>query len=720
MKPNLISKTISLGDGNDITIETGLLAKQADGSVVVRQGDTMLLATAVSATSAKDGVDFMPLTVDYREKYAAVGRFPGGFFKREARPSEYEILTMRLVDRALRPLFPDDYHADTQVMIQLISADKNTNPDALACLAASTALALSNIPFGGPVSEVRVGRIDGKYVINPSISDMENSDIDMVIAGTMENIMMVEGEMEFISEDEMIGAIEAAHAAIKIHCQAQLDLAAASGRDVTPREYSHETHNDELKAAVKEATFQKFYDVAKKGTANKDERKKLFGAVSDEYLETVSEETMDEWGYQIKQYLKKSQKEAVRRCMLDERVRLDGRQMDEIRPIWSEVDYLPSPHGSSVFTRGETQSLTTLTLGTKMDAQTIDGAILEGTSNFLLHYNFPPFSTGEARPLRGTSRREVGHGNLAQRALKQVLPTGEDNPYTIRLVSEILESNGSSSMATVCAGTLALMDGGVKIKAPVSGIAMGLITDADGKYCVLSDILGDEDHLGDMDFKVTGTTEGITACQMDIKVDGLSAKVLKEALEQAKAGRLHILGEMAKTMSAPREDYKSHVPRIEKILVPGDCIGAIIGPGGKIIQELQKETGTTITIEETPEGKGSVEVASADKDSLNEAMRRIKNIAFPPTAEVGEEYEGKVKAIMAYGMFVEIVPGTDGLIHISEIDHTRVDDITKLFKEGDMVKFKVTGKDPKTKKFKLSRKVLLPKPEKKEEEAKAE
>ncbi len=711
MKPNLISKTINLGNGKEITLETGLLAKQADGSVVVRQGDTMLLATAVSAPEAKDGVDFMPLTVDYREKYAAVGRFPGGFFKREARPSEYEILVMRLVDRALRPLFPDDYHADTQVMIQLMSADKNTNPDALACLAASAALALSNIPFGGPVSEVRVGRVNGQFLINPDMDEMEGSDIDMIVAGTADNIMMVEGEMEFISEDDMVAAIEAAHAAIKVQCQAQLDLAQMSGRDTTPREYCHETHNDELKAAVKEATFQKFYDAAKTGTANKDLRKEMFGAIKDAYIETVDEATMEEWGYQIKVYLNKTQKEAIRRCMLDERVRLDGREMTEIRPIWSEVDYLPSAHGSAVFTRGETQSLTTLTLGTKMDEQTIDGAIIEGTNRFLLHYNFPPFSTGEARPLRGTSRREVGHGNLALRALKQVLPEGDDNPYTIRLVSEILESNGSSSMATVCAGTLALLDGGIKIKKPVSGIAMGLITDADGKYAILSDILGDEDHLGDMDFKVTGTEDGITACQMDIKVDGLSAQLLKEALEQAKAGRLHILGEMAKTMSQAREDYKPHVPRIVKIMVPGDCIGAIIGPGGKIIQEMQKETNTVITIEETEDGQGSVEIASSNQDDLNAALTKVKNIAFPPTVEVGEIYDGKVKSIMPYGAFVELIPGTDGLLHISEIEWHRVNNVGDVLKEGDQVKIKVLGKDPKNGKLKLSRKVLLPKPE---------
>ena len=711
MKPQVISKTISLGDGKDITIETGVLAKQADGSVVIRQGNTMLLATAVSAPEAKDGVDFMPLTVDYREKYAAAGKFPGGFFKREARPSDHEVLIMRLVDRALRPLFNDDYHADTQVMIQLMSVEKDINPDALACLAASSALAVSDIPFNGPVSEVRVGRLNGQFVINPSIAETEECDIDMIVAGTMDNIMMVEGEMNFVSEEDMVNAIEAAHAAIKVHCQAQLDLASNIEKAKVKREYSHETHNEELREKAKEATYQQFYDLAKKGLS-KDERKEATEAIKTAFLETLDEETLEEWEPQVKSYLHKSQKEAVRRVVLDERIRLDGRQLNEIRPIWSEVDYLPSPHGSSLFTRGETQSLTTLTLGTKMDAQTIDGAIFEGTNNFLLHYNFPPFSTGEARPLRGTSRREVGHGNLALRALKPVLP--EENPYTIRLVSEILESNGSSSMATVCAGTLALMDGGVKILKPVSGIAMGLISDSDGKYAVLSDILGDEDHLGDMDFKITGTEDGITACQMDIKVDGLTAQVLKEALDQAKEGRLHILKEMSKTIEAPREDYKSHVPRIVKLEVPGDTIGAIIGPGGKIIQEIQKETNTVITIEETEDGKGSVEIASADKESLDAAFKRVKDIAFPPQVEVGEEYEGKVKAIMPYGAFVEILPGTDGLLHISEISWTRLEKVEDEFKEGDMVKFKVTGKDPKTGKYKLSRKVLLPKPEKSE------
>ncbi len=718
MKPTKIEKTIRLADGREISVETGVLAKQADGSVVVKMGGTMLLATVVSSKDVKDDVDFMPLTVDYREKYASVGKFPGGFFKREARPSEYEILTMRLVDRALRPLFPDDYHADTQVMIQLISSDKIENPDALACLAASSALAVSDIPFNGPVSEVRVGRINGEFVINPNIEQMKSSDIDMVIAGTMDNIMMVEGEMKFISEDEMLGAIEAAHNAIKEQCQLQLDLSAAVPSSQTKREYCHEKSNDELKAKFREFAYQKFYDIAKQGLADKHKRSELFGGVYEEFKATLSEEELDENSFLLKQFYKSIQKEAVRRCVLDEKIRLDGRKTTEIRPIWSEIDYLPGAHGSSIFTRGETQSLTTLTFGTKLDEQTIDGAVLEGTEKFLLHYNFPPFSTGEARPIRGTSRREVGHGNLAQRALKQVLPAAEDNPYTLRIVSDILESNGSSSMATVCAGTLALMDGGVQIKAPVSGIAMGLISDADGNYAVLSDILGDEDFLGDMDFKVTGTEEGITACQMDIKVDGLSHQILKEALMQARDGRLHILGEMMKTIDAPRGELKSHVPRIEAFNVPNDMIGAIIGPGGKIIQEIQKETETTITIEELENGEGHVQIASNNADNMNAAIKRVKDIAFPPTVEVGEIYEGKVKTIMPYGAFVEIIPGTDGLIHISELEWRKVDKVEDILKEGEIVKFKITGKDPKTKKLKLSRKVLLEKPQK--EEAKAE
>lgn len=704
-----IRKSISFGNGTEVMIETGKLAKQADGSVVVRVGDTMLLATAVSAPEAKEGIDFLPLTVDYREKYAAAGKFPGGFFKREARPSDLEILTMRLVDRALRPLFPDDYHADTQVMIQLLSYDGSNLPDALACLAASAAIAVSDLPFNGPVSEVRVGKIDGKLIINPTAQQLAESEVDVMVAGTSEDIVMLEGEMNEISEEELIEIIEAAHVAIKVQCKLQLDLASEIEKSKVKREYEHEVHDEELEKAVKEACYDKCYDIAKQGLADKHKRSELFGEVLTAYKETFSEEELEEKGGLISTYFAKAKKEAVRNVLLKEGIRLDGRSSTDIRPIWSEVDYLPMCHGSAIFTRGETQSLTTLTLGGKLDEQTVDNVMGESSEDFLLHYNFPPFSTGEARPIRGVSRREVGHGNLALRALKRVLP--EDNPYTIRLVSEILESNGSSSMATVCAGTLALMDGGVKIKAPVSGIAMGLITDGND-YAVLSDILGDEDHLGDMDFKVTGTEKGITACQMDIKINGLSFEVLAKALHQAKDGRLHILNEITKTMDKPREDYKPHVPRIISFRIPNDMIGAIIGPGGKIIQEIQKETETTITIDEAENGEGIVEILSPNAESMEAAEKRIKMIAFPPTVEVGEEYEGKVKSVMPYGAFVEILPGTDGLIHISEMEWRKVDKVEDVMKEGDMVKFKVVGKDPKSGKFKLSRKVLLPKEEK--------
>jgi polyribonucleotide nucleotidyltransferase len=710
---NVITKTIDLGDGKVITIETGKLAKQADGSVMVRMGDTMLLATAVSAKEAKEDMDFMPLTIDYREKYASAGRFPGGFFKREARPSEYEILTMRLVDRALRPLFADDYHADTQVMVALMSADDNM-PDALACLAASSALAVSDIPFAGPVSEVRVSRIDGKFVINPTMEENETADIEMIVAGTAENIMMVEGEMKEISEQEMIEAINIAHEAIKVHCKVQSELAAEVEKATVKREYSHEKSNEDLKKAIHEFCYQRFYDIAKQGNADKKARGMAFKEVRTEFKETLTEEELKENAFVLSLYFKKTNKEAVRNAMLDENIRLDGRAFNEIRPIWSEVNYLPGTHGSAIFTRGETQSLTTLTLGTKMDQQIIDGALVKGKSSFMLHYNFPPFCTGEARPLRGTSRREVGHGNLALRGLKAVLPVAPENPYTVRIVSDVLESNGSSSMATVCAGTLALMDGGVKISNPVSGIAMGLISREDGKYMILSDILGDEDHLGDMDFKVTGTKNGITACQMDIKIDGLSSELLAEALEQARQGRMHILGEMAKTIAEPSDDYKDNAPRIEIIEIPGDAIGAVIGPGGKVIQEIQKETETVIALTEQENGTALVEIASADKPSIEAAKKRITDIACPPQAEIGAEYEGKVKSIMPYGAFVEVVPGTDGLLHISELEWHKVGKVEDILKEGQMVKFKVTGKDPRNGKLKLSRKVLLPKPENQE------
>ncbi len=706
---NIQNQTIDLGNGREITIETGKLAKQAHGSVVVRSGDTMLLATIVSSYEPMD-VDFLPLTVDYREKYAAAGRFPGGFFKREARPSDTEVLVMRLVDRALRPLFPGDYHSGTQVMIQLMSADKEVLPDSLAGFAASAAIAVSDVPFDGPMSEVRVARVNGEFVINPLRSELEAADMDIMVAGTMDSIVMVEGEMQEVSEGEMVDAIEKAHEAIKAQCEAQNELAKMVGTFGNKREYNHEIHDEELRGRIQEEMYPKFYEAGKTG-ATKEERKSRFSELKEAFMETLSDEEKAEKGGLASDYIKSAQKKAVRDLILNEGLRLDGRKTTEIRPIWTEVDYLPGCHGSSIFTRGETQSLTTLTLGTKLDEQLIDGALVRKNEKFLLHYNFPPFSTGEERPLRGTSRREVGHGNLALRALKPVLPPTEECPYTIRLVSEILESNGSSSMATVCAGTLALMDGGVNIKAPVSGIAMGLITDLDsGKYAILSDILGDEDHLGDMDFKVTGTADGITACQMDIKIKGLSFDQLREALEQAREGRHHIRKAMLTELAEPRDDYKDHAPRIVSLEVPGDSIGAIIGPGGKIIQEIQAETETTISIEDV-DGKGMVEIAASDKAAIDAALTRIKQIAFPPTVEVGEEYEGKVKTIMPYGAFVEVLPGIDGLLHVSELDWKRVENVEDVLTEGELVKFKVVGRDPKTGKIKLSRKVLLPKPE---------
>jgi len=704
------NQTIDLGNGREINIETGKLAKQAHGSVVVRSGNTMLLATAVSAHDVRDDVDFLPLTVDYREKYAAAGRFPGGFFKREARPSDSEVLVMRLVDRALRPTFPGDYHAGTQVMIQLMSADEEVLPDSLAGLAASACIAVSDIPFDGPISEVRVARVDGTFIINPFRSELDRADMDIMVAGSMDSIVMVEGEMSEVSEDEMVDAIEAAHAAIQKQCEAQNELSKKTGHFGVQREYSHENHDENLLARVNEDLNEKFYEAAKQGSS-KEERKAKFSELKEAFMATLSEEEKAEKSFMLRQYIGAAQKKAVRDLLLNEGIRLDGRASTDIRPIWTEVDYLPGTHGSSIFTRGETQSLTTLTLGTKLDEQLIDGALVRKNEKFLLHYNFPPFSTGEERPLRGTSRREVGHGNLALRALKPVLPATDDCPYTIRLVSEILESNGSSSMATVCAGTLALMDGGVPIKAPVSGIAMGLITDKDsGKYVVLSDILGDEDHLGDMDFKVTGTEKGITACQMDIKIKGLSFQQLREALAQARDGRHHIRKEMLGGISEPRADYKDHAPRIVSLTVPGDAIGPIIGPGGKIIQEIQAETETTISIEDV-DGQGIVEIAASNKSAIDAALAKVKAIAFPPTVEIGEEYEGKVKSIMPYGAFVEVIPGQDGLLHVSELDWKRVERVEDVLKEGEVVKFKVVGRDEKTGKIKLSRKVLLPKPE---------
>ncbi|MEW6468721.1 MAG: polyribonucleotide nucleotidyltransferase [Bacteroidota bacterium] len=703
-----IQHTFDIGDGRTITLETGKLAKQADGSVVLKMGDTMLLATVVSNKEAKEGVDFLPLSVDYQEKFAATGRFPGGFFKREAKLSDYEVLISRIVDRALRPLFPEDYHADIQVLISLISSDRKTPPDALAGLAASAAIAVSDIPFNGPISEVRVGKINGKLCVNPTFEELPTSTIDMIVAGTEKDIVMVEGEMSEISEAEMLEAIKFAHEHIRIQVRAINEFADKAGRK-PKRAYKHEENDAELAEKVKQATYDKVYAIAKSGNKNKQERSLAFKAVLEEYLATFSEEERNEKEALIKKYYHHVEYDAVRRVALDEKVRLDGRKGTDIRSIWSEVGYLPMAHGSAIFTRGETQSLTTVTLGTKLDMQTIDGAIIQTENNFLLHYNFPAFSTGEVKPNRGPGRREVGHGNLALRALKKVFP--KEIPYTVRVVSDILESNGSSSMATVCAGCLALMDAGVKITKPVSGIAMGLITDNKGKYAILSDILGDEDHLGDMDFKVCGTKDGITACQMDLKVDGLPYEVMAQALEQAKQGRLHILGEMVKTLSEPREDYKSHAPRIVQITIPKEFIGAVIGPGGKVIQEMQKETNTVIVIEEINE-QGVVDISGENKESIEAALARIRSIVAMP--EVGEEYIGKVKTIMPYGAFVEFMPGKDGLLHISEVDHKRLESLQGVLKEGDQVKVKLIGIDPKTGKFKLSRKALFPKPEKQE------
>ena len=702
---NATQKMIPLSGGREIIIETGKLAKQADGSVVVKQGNTMLLATVTAAKEAKDDCDFMPLSVEYKEKYAACGRFPGGFLKREARPSDYEILVSRLIDRALRPLFPSDFHAEVFVTVTLISADKDIMPDALAGLAASAALAVSDIPFGGPISEVRVSRINGEFVINPTFSQNANADLDIMVGATIDNILMVEGEMKEVSEAVMLDAIKFAHEEIKKHCAAQIELSKELGKDVK-RTYCHEKNDEELRRQVIEATYDKAYEIAKSMTS-KHERTDKFDALEAEFEARFSEEELVEKAPLIKRYFHDDVlKKAMRNMILDEGIRLDGRKTTEIRPLWCEVDYLPAAHGSAIFTRGETQSLTTVTLGTKLDEKQIDDVLIQGTEQFVLHYNFPPFSTGEARPARGLSRREIGHGNLAWRALKPVVPVGEENPYAVRVVSDILESNGSSSMATVCAGTLALMDAGVKIKKPVSGIAMGLITDtATGKYAILSDILGDEDHLGDMDFKVTGTKDGITATQMDIKVDGLSYEVLAKALEQAKQGRLYILGKILETIPEPRPELKPHVPRLEQITIPQEFIGAVIGPGGKVIQEIQKTTGTTITITEKDE-KGYVDIFGENKEALDAALARIKGIVAIP--EVGEIYKGKIKSIVSFGAFVEILPGKDGLLHISEIDNRRFENMEETgLKEGDEIEVKLIGLDPKNGKLKLSRKVLL-------------
>lgn len=701
---NVVTKTIDLGDGRTITIETGKLAKQADGSVVLTMGKTMLLATVVSAQEAKEDVDFMPLSVDYREKFAAAGRFPGGFMKREARPSDYEVLVSRLVDRALRPLFPDDYHAETFVTINLISAEKEIMPDALAGFAASAALSVSNIPFHGPISEVRVARINGKLVINPTFAELEQADLDIMVGATYDNILMVEGEMNEVSEAEMLEAIKFAHEAIKPQCLLQMEMAKELG--IEKRTYCHETNDDELRAKVHEFCYDRAYTVAK-SVLPKHERAAAFDAIKQDFLQTIPEEERASKEFMVKRYYHAVEKEAMRNMILNEGKRLDGRRTDQIRPIWCEVDYLPMAHGSAVFTRGETQSLTTVTLGTKLDEKTIDEVLVQGTEKFTLHYNFPPFATGEARSPRSLSRREIGHGNLAHRALKRMLP--DDNAYAVRVVSDILESNGSSSMATVCAGTLALMDAGVQIKKPVSGIAMGLITEkGSDRYAVLSDILGDEDHLGDMDFKVTGTRDGITATQMDIKVEGLSYEVLAKALQQAKEGRAHIMGKLTDTIAAPRADYKPSVPRIEHLTIPRDSIGAVIGPGGKVIQEIQRETLTTIVIEEDEQG-GQVCIYAADAVGRDAAVKWIRSIVAVP--EVGEIYHGKVKSIMPFGAFVEVLPGKDGLLHISEIEHRRLEKVEDVLHEGDEIDVKLIDIDKKTGKLKLSRKVLLPKPE---------
>ena len=705
----LFKKDIDLGDGRVITIETGKLAKQADGSVVVTMGKTMLLATVMSAKEFKTDIDFMPLSVEYKEGFSAVGRFPGGFLRREGRPGDNQILVSRLVDRALRPLFPKDYHAETFVTVNLISADKEIMPDALAGLAASAALTISDIPFEGPISEVRVSRVDGKLIINPTASENDRADIEIMVGATIKDIMMVEGEMSEVSETEMLEAIKFAHEAIKVQCQAQIDLANEIG-NVVKRDYPKEEFKQELFDTMRAFAYQRIYDIAK-GAKPKHVRNDAFKEIKEQFIATLPEEQQAELMFNIHLYFHDIEKEAVRTLLLDEGIRVDGRKSDEIRPIWSEIDYLPATHGSSIFTRGETQSLTTVTLGTKLDEKIIDEVMEQGRDKFLLHYNFPPFSTGDARAERGISRREIGHGNLAHRALKRMLPSGEDSSYTIRVVSTILESNGSSSMATVCAGTLALMDAGVKMKRPVSGIAMGLILDNQERYVVLSDILGDEDHLGDMDFKVTGTEEGITACQMDIKVDGMSYEILEKALNQAKVGRAHILSKMLETISEPREDYKPHVPRIEKIFIPKDMIGAIIGPGGKIIQEIQLVTQTIIAIEEKDD-QGIVLISAANKENIEMAKAKIRGIVEIP--EVGNIYTGKVKSIVAFGAFVEILPGKDGLLHISEIDWKRLNTVEEVLKEGQMIEVKLIEVDKKSGKLKLSRKALLPKPESKE------
>ena len=713
---NIIKKTIPLSDGRTIEIETGKLAKQADGSAVVKMGGTMLLATVCAAKEVKEGTDFMPLTVDYREKYYSAGRFPGGFLKRESRPSDYEVLIARLVDRPIRPLWPDDFHLEVFVNVNLISAEKDIQPDALAGLAASAALATSDLPFGGPISEVRVARIDGQFVINPGFEDNKRADLELMVAATEENIMMVEGEMKEVSEHDMLEAIKFAHEEIKKHCRIQKELMHELGTDGTKRDYPHDVEDEELRKAVQTVCYDKCYALAKSAKP-KHEREDGFAAIKDEFLATIPEEELEEKTPLVERYYHNVEKEAMRNLILDEGIRLDGRVCNEVRPIWCEVDYLPCAHGSAIFTRGETQSLATVTLGTKMDMKEMDEVLIQDDQQFVLHYNFPPFATGEAKPQRGTGRREIGHGNLAMRALKPVIPMAPENPYAVRIVSDILESNGSSSMASVCGGCLALMDAGVKIKKPVAGVAMGLITDAErpnDRYAILTDILGDEDHLGDMDFKVTGTADGITATQMDIKVDGLSYDVLEKALEQARQGRMHIMGEMMKTISEPREDYKPFVPRIVQIVVPSEFIGAIIGKGGETIQRIQKETGAAINIDEepNPNGEGTVgvvDVASSDAEAMQKALDWIKGICAVP--EVGEVYHGKVVSILEFGAFVEILPGKEGLLHISELDWKKTEKVEDVLNVGDEVDVKLLEIDAKTGKMRLSRRALIEKPE---------
>ena len=721
---NVINKRIELSDGRIIEIETGKLAKQADGSCVVKMGGTMLLATVCAAKEVKEGTDFMPLTVDYREKYYSAGRFPGGFMKREGKSSDYEVLISRLIDRPIRPLWPDDFHLEVFVNVNLISAEKDIQPDALAGLAASCALATSDLPFGGPIGEVRVCRIDGKFVINPTFSEMEKADLELMVAATEENIMMVEGEMKEVSEHDMLEAIKFAHEEIKKHCRVQKELMKELGTDVNKRDYPHDPEDEELKKQVHAFCYDKCYALAKSAKP-KHEREDGFTAIKDEFIATLpepkTEEEKEEYATKlamVSRYYHAVEKEAMRNMILDEGVRLDGRNTQQVRPIWCEVDYLPCAHGSAIFTRGETQALASVTLGTKLDMKEMDEVLIQDDQQFVLHYNFPPFATGEAKPQRGVSRREVGHGNLAYRALKAVMPTAPEFPYAVRVVSDILESNGSSSQASICGGCLALMDAGVNIRKPVAGIAMGLITDEihpNDRYAILSDILGDEDHLGDMDFKVAGTADGITATQMDIKVDGLSYDVLEKALAQAREGRMHIMGEMLKTISEPREDYKPHVPRIVQIEIPSEFIGAVIGKGGETIQGLQKETGTTITIEEVDAGlgdgttKGVVDIFGVNKDAMDAALQKIKDICAVP--EAGQVYHGKVVSILEFGAFIEILPGKEGLLHVSEIDWKKTDKVEDVLKVGDEVDVKLLEYDAKSGKMRLSRRVLMEKPE---------